>query len=306
VSDWVTSAIARAEKRADWTGKFVAGSLKVLLVLIFVGVIVLLVPGIMSSGKPALWLLISLAVATAMSNLLAIIDRIAPNNASRRYERPFRWIASTVRDKSRRRKLGRIFALQGTAEVAARVLPAEDAAHFTISRQRRRRLKSLGAIVVIAMAVFAVLASYLRGSGNNEPQRAAVWQPFHLGARFEVTAQGQPTCAPRTADSHTALCTVVLSFTNISHEDQDIGAGSFGSIGPEGSTFYQYQDYAVVIVSGDDYFTLVDAGFQSNALKAGETTKATLTFAVRDGINKVDELVLEIHGAQGQYRVAFG
>jgi hypothetical protein len=67
-----------------------------------------------------------------------------------------------------------------------------------------------------------------------------------------------------------------------------------------------YQDYAVAVVRSGDYFTLSHADFPQNALKAGETTQATLTFDVRDGVEKLDELVLEVHRVQGRIHVAFG
>jgi hypothetical protein len=76
-------------------------------------------------------------------------------------------------------------------------------------------------------------------------------QPFLLGRAFQVTVQAAPTCVAKTTDAG-PVCSTVVTFMNISHEDQGIGPGSFGSVGPERSLFYEYKDYAIAVVRAGD------------------------------------------------------
>lgn len=123
--------------------------------------------------------------------------------------------------------LGESFELQGMEEVAARVLSPEEAVTYTIAREDRR-------IRLVRRRV------------------AALWpSSFLLGRAFQVTVQAAPTCVAKTTDAG-PVCSTVVTFMNISHEDQGIGPGSFGSVGPERSLFYEYQDYAIAVVRAGD------------------------------------------------------
>jgi hypothetical protein len=299
-------ALSKAEKRAQRIGKLIAAAVKVLLVLLFLGAVILLVPGAISSAKPPLLHLVVLTLVAAVPNVLEIIDRIAPNAATRRYERPFRWIATVVGVGVKQRAFRRIFALQGTEEVAARTLPEEDAGHYTVARQRRRqRVARLCSTVLLAVLATA-LTLYLWPAGQDE-LRLKVLQSFQLGNTFKVTVQGPPTCTR--IEGGQTTCDVVLTFDNITHEDQSIGEGSFGSIGPERSVYYRregfYQEYAIAAVSTGDFFKLSRASFGRNYLQAGETTRATFTFSVRNGVDTLDELTLEAYGIRGRIHISF-
>jgi hypothetical protein len=103
---------------------------------------------------------------------------------------------------------------------------------------------------------------------------------------------------------------VTVDLTNISGEDQHIGAGSFGDVGPRGPTFYytvspeDSQEYAIAAVRNSQYFRMSsNSRFDNNALHAGDSTHATLDFDVRDGITSLDEIQLAVSGESRRIHV---
>jgi hypothetical protein len=133
-----------------------------------------------------------------------------------------------------------------------------------------------------------------------------IGQSAYLAGVFRLTVSWPPTCAPASTNTP-ATCTAIIEMANISGEDQVVGAGSFGDIGPKDVTFYYTylpndgQDYALAAVLEGQYFKMDSASrFDKNVLRARESTRATLNFNVSDGVTTLDEIQLAIRGVDGR------
>jgi len=101
-----------------------------------------------------------------------------------------------------------------------------------------------------------------------------------------------------------------MEFTNTSGEDQDVWAGSFGDIGPEGPTYYynitpeHVQDHVIAGVLKNQFFRMSRSStFDKTSLRAGDSARAKLQFDVRDGVTNLGEIQLAVRHEVGRIHV---
>jgi hypothetical protein len=134
-------AVRLADQRAKHARKLVSRvtwwSVVVLLVLSFVAAVLPAFPGLNSSVRGAIAIVV--VFLTALPTALDVVERLHSNAAGRRYRAWVKACEERLEARIRRRLLSRLFAWHGRQEIARRVLPADEAAWYSIARVARRR-----------------------------------------------------------------------------------------------------------------------------------------------------------------------
>jgi hypothetical protein len=306
--------ITDAERSAARISRRSLACIKALIAaIVLTAAVAVAVPSLL--GSPSWWIPVTLAALVAVPAVLDFLDRLAPDRRDGTHQPPLRKLGHTIERHARRQILRQEFADHGMEVLAEDagtqgVLPAAEVKYFTVAYQRRRRRRIAVVTAVALMVAIASTAVAVWPSADHDTH-AIVNQPVDLAGVYTLTAVGPPSCAASTGSTR-ATCTVRITLTNISGEDQDIGSGSFGPIGRKGATFYrlgdfdEWQPYAIAVVKDNEFFELRDADFDINDLLAGQTAHASLHFDVRDDITTLDELQLAIGGRAGRIHIKLG
>lgn len=311
-SIFCTATVAATRTRGAKVARVAIGLIKLVIVLVVLfAAVAVAVPSLL--GSPPWWVPVGLAVIVALPLALEVLDRLASGTSDGKSRSPLKFLGHKVEAVVFRVLLRRRFADRGVGELAAAagalgLLSTADVAALSGNgrRPRRRRVWAVTAALVVALTIALTLSWWPFGSRDIS---ATIGQPVDLVGVFRLTVVAPPACTPSSADAG-ATCTVTVEFTNVSGEDQNVGAGSFGDVGPRGATFYYTvtpadgQDYAIAVVLGTEFFRMSrESRFDKNTLHAGEFTRATLQFRVRDGVTSLDELQLIARGGTGRVHV---
>jgi hypothetical protein len=299
-------AVTRLRERSQRIERAFVITAQLFLVLLAVGSVVLgLVVG---DSIPWVWV----ALVILIPQIIQAIDWAWPNSVTPRYRQMVHRLAQWFGRRVTRWRLHRLLALYGSGELASRVLPIEEAEQFSVvSELRRRRRRQVVLVGGMGLALVGVLAAYLLPTGR-EDSRYRIGEEFSPDETFDFTVLSAPECAtagdPPRAEY---LCTVFIRIENVSRERQSVGPGSFGEVTPDGAVYLRdefvgrYQDYAIGLVKGGDYFTLEHAAFSRTSLLAGESLEASFAFEVRRDISSIDELVLAVWERPDRIHVVF-
>jgi hypothetical protein len=307
------AAIGAARTKAARHARTVSGLIKIVtLVAVVFAAIAVAVPSVL--GSPPRWVPVVLAAIVAFPVALDVLEKLAPSAPGSGTRSPLKRLEAKTEKIVFLRRLIRSFAGRGVedlalgASAAGLISPTEAASLSVETRERRRRRVRVLTIIVLVAAITAT-AAVIWWRAPNRDVSVGIGQPVDLAGVFLLTVTAPPTCVPASFEAG-AKCSVTVDLTNISGEDQHIGAGSFGDIGPRGPTFYYMvspedsQEYAIAAVRNDQYFRMnSNSSFDKNALYAGDSTHAILDFDVRDGITSLDEVQLAVSGESRRIHV---